>query len=128
MQLMLFKYFNGKYGSTDVYIGDDVRRVITRFSRKNMEANTPLLMLLHRVSREKSASPAQISLAWMLHKWDFLSPIPGMRRIERLKENFGAADVIFTDREFGCFEEELAGIEIYGNRTDEDIARLKEMI
>lgn len=121
-------FLSGQYTSRDVYTGDDVRRVITRFSKENMDANQPLLDLLHRFADDKGATPAQISLAWMLHKWDFLAPIPGMRKVERMKENFGAVDVTLTDAEFQQLEAELARIEIHGNRTDEDIFKLKDMI
>ena len=59
-------FLSGKYQKTDVYTGDDVRRVITRFAPENMEANQPLLFLLQRSAEQKHATPAQISLAWML--------------------------------------------------------------
>lgn len=121
-------FLSGRYTSRDSYTGDDVRRVITRFSKENMDANQPLLDLLRRFAEAKQATPAQISLAWMLHKWDFLVPIPGMRKAERIKENFGATDIVLTDSEFEALEQALAQVRIYGNRTDEDIARLKDMI
>lgn len=120
-------FLSGKYTSKDTYTGDDVRRVITRFSKENMDANQPLLELLHRFAEDKGATPAQISLAWMLHKWDFLVPIPGMRKVERMEENFGAAKVTLTSVEFEQLEAELEKIQIYGNRTDEDIMKLKDM-
>ena len=120
-------FLSGKYTNRSTYSGDDVRRVITRFSKENVEANQPLLDLLHKVAAAKNATPAQISLAWMLHKKDFIVPIPGMRRDERIIENLGAADVELTDKEFEQIEAELAKIEIHGNRTDEDIAKLKDM-
>lgn len=69
-------------------------------------------------------TPAQISLAWMLHKYDFLVPIPGSRKSERIIENLGATDVRLTEEEFGGIEAELSKITIHGNRTDEDIAKL----
>jgi len=72
-------------------------------------------------------TPAQISLAWMLHKKDFIVPIPGARKAERIQENLSAADVELTDNEFNQIEAELAKIEIHGNRTDEDIAKLRYM-
>lgn len=120
-------FLSGKYTRDDTYTGDDVRRVITRFSRENVDANQPLLELLRRFAKQKNATPAQISLAWMLHKKEFIVPIPGMRKIERLEENFGSADLILTEAEFQNIEEELGKIKIYGNRTDEDIARLGDM-
>lgn len=117
-------FLSGKYTSGQEYKGDDVRRVITRFEKENMEANQPLLDLLRLFAQEKNVTSAQISLAWMLHKYDFLVPIPGSRKIERIIENLGAADVVLTKEEFAKIEAELSKIEIYGNRTDEDIAKL----
>ena len=120
-------FLSDKYQKTDVYTGDDVRRVITRFAPENMEANQPLLFLLQRSAEQKHATPAQISLAWMLQKYSFVVPIPGMRKEERLKENFGAADIELTEEEFQQLERALSQIKIHGNRTDEDIAKLRDI-
>ena len=83
-----------------------------------------LHLLLEEFAALKNATPAQVSLAWMLHKRDFIVPIPGMRKEARILENLGAADVELSDSEFEKIETELAKIKIYGNRTDEDIAKL----
>ena len=118
-------FLSGKVTANDAYIGDDVRRVITRFDKDNIRRNQPLLDLLTAFAKEKGSTPAQISLAWMLHKNEFIVPIPGSRNIERIKENLGAADIELTEEEFERIEVELAKIEIHGNRTDEDIAKLR---
>lgn len=118
-------FLSGKYNKDTVYSGDDVRRVITRFDKDNVAANQPLVDMLQEFAERKGATPAQISLAWMLHKEDFIVPIPGMRKDERVKENLGAADVELTDEEYRLLEAELGKIEIHGNRTDEDIAKLR---
>jgi aryl-alcohol dehydrogenase-like predicted oxidoreductase len=119
-------FLSGKVGAGDTYQGDDVRRVITRFEAGNVLANQPLVRLLQRLAEEKRATPAQLSLAWMLAKWPFVTPIPGARTAGRIEENLGAADVEFTAGELGRMEQELARIPIHGNRTDEDIARLRQ--
>jgi len=119
-------FLSGKVTATDTYTGDDVRRVITRFQEDNIRANQPLLDLLTDIAKEQGATLAQISLAWMLHK-KFIVPIPGMRKLERIEENLGAADVELTDDEVARIEAALAKIEIHGNRTDEDIAKLRSM-
>ena len=117
-------FLSGKYTEKTEYSGDDVRRVITRFSKENVAANQPLLDLLQRFAREKGATPAQISLAWILRKGDFIVPIPGMRKEERVRENLAAADITLTDAEFAALEKALDGITIHGNRTDKDIEKL----
>lgn len=103
------------------YVGDDVRRGITRFAEENVRANQPLLDMLDEFAERKGATKAQIALAWMLEKYDFIVPIPGSRKVERLAENLGAAEVSLTMDERARLEDALATIEIHGNRTDEDI-------
>lgn len=105
----------------DVFTGDDVRRTITRYREDNMRANLPLAELIIKFAEEKGVTPAQISLAWMLHKKPFIVPIPGTKSLSRLKENIGAVEVSLTDGEFERLETELSKIKIHGNRTDEDI-------
>lgn len=117
-------FLSGKYGKYSKYEGDDVRRVITRFAPENVAANQPLLDLLHGIADLKHATPAQISLAWMLKKAPYIVPIPGMRSEARIKENLGAADIGLTDKEYEEIKKALAKITIHGNRTDEDIAKL----
>ena len=117
-------FLSGKYNKNTQYKGDDVRRVITRFNPEIVEKNQPLLDLLNEVENKKGITHAQISLAWMLHKYPNVVPIPGMRKDERVIENLGAADVILTDEEFKNIEKELNKITVYGNRTDEDIHKL----
>lgn len=121
-------FLSGRYGRGDVYTGDDVRRVITRFTAENMDANRPLIDMLDAFAAEKGATKAQIALAWMLKKADYIVPIPGMRKLERIGENLGAAEVELSDGDMRRLEDALAQITIHGNRTDEDITKLKHMI
>src|SRR5699024_3516666 len=58
-------FLSGKVDTNTKYKGMDARRVLTRFDKDNMIANQPLLDLLHQFAKEKKATPAQISLAWM---------------------------------------------------------------
>lgn len=117
-------FLSGKYDKDTKFTGDDVRRVITRYRRENMEANQPLLALLWAYAAEKRATPAQLALAWLLHKKDFIVPIPGMRKDERLAENFGAADVALLPEELAEIDKALGKIAIHGDRKDSDIVKL----
>lgn len=119
-------FLSGKYAPKEQseYVGDDVRRGITRYNKANMEANEPLLELLDQVAAKKGATKAQIALAWMLDRHDFVVPIPGARRLDRLQENLGAAVVRLSASELEALDDALATIEIHGDRTDEDIQAL----
>ena len=117
-------FLSGKYDKDTKFTGDDVRRVITRYNRENMEANQPLLDLLRAYAAEKRATPAQLALAWLLHKKDFIVPIPGMRKDERLAENFGAADVALSPEELAEIDKALGKLAIHGDRKDSDIVKL----
>ena len=117
-------FLSGKYSSKNEFKGNDVRRVITRFNKENMDANQPLLDMIHKFAAEKSVTPAQIALAWVLAGGDFIVPIPGMRKEERIKENLGAADVVLTAKEYAVLNEELSKIKIHGNRDGKDIKKL----
>lgn len=120
-------FLSGKMNPETQYTGIDARRVITRFNKDNMMANQPLLDLIHQFATTKHATPAQISLAWMLHKKDFIVPIPGSRNPERMVENLRAADVTLTDAEYAEIGAELNKIKIHGNRADEDLAKLRTL-
>ncbi len=118
---------SGKIKSNTEFKGDDVRRTITRYSKENIDKNQPVVDLVKKFAAEKNATPAQISLAWVMHK-DFIVPIPGMRKDARIRENLGAADVTLTDSEYKQLTDELNKLEIFGDRKDEDIAKLGSMV
>lgn len=114
-------FLSGRITEGQKYEGDDVRRSISRYTDENIRANRRLLDLLREYAARHAATPAQISLAWMLEKKPFIVPIPGSRKEERILENLGATGVELTADEFAEIEAALAQIEIHGNRTDEDI-------
>lgn len=115
-------FLSGKYRHA-TFEGDDVRRVITRYTEENMQANAVLLDLINRYAEAKHCTAAQISLAWVMHS-PHVVPIPGMRSDTRILENLRAAEVSLTADEYAAMNEALSRITIHGNRTDEDIARL----
>jgi len=117
-------FLSGKYTAKDTFGKNDLRTVITRFNKENMTANQPLLDLIAKYAGEKKCTSAQIALAWVLKGGDFIVPIPGMRKEERIKENLGAADIELTDAEYASLNEELNKLTIYGDRDSKDIAKL----
>lgn len=77
----------------------DYRATMPQFQPDSYEKNRSLFSLIDRLAQEKSATPAQVSLAWMLCKKPWIVPIPGTRKPDRLQENAGATDVVLTDEE-----------------------------
>lgn len=120
-------FLSGETKADAEYPGFDFRRVLTRFSRENVLANLPLVDLLQRFAAEKEVSPAQLSLAWILHKSPSLVPIPGARSEKRIKENYDAGQISFTKAEFAALEAELVKIEIHGDRSVADLAKMYEI-
>lgn len=90
--------------------GTDYRSTMPQFQKDAMEQNQELLNLLRHTAEEKNATPAQISLAWMLCKKPFIIPIPGTRKPERLQENAGAADIKLTEQEIQSLDTALDNV------------------
>ena len=95
---------------------DDVRNWVPQLSRRNIGGNQPIVEMLKGFAEKKSATPAQISLAWMLHKYPNVVPIPGSKNKERIIENLDSANVELTDEEFTAMEDALNGLKVYGHR------------
>ncbi len=95
---------------------DDVRNWVPQLSRSNIEGNQPIVEMLKDFAAKKNATPAQISLAWMLHKYPNVVPIPGSKNKERIIENLDSANVELTDEEFTALEDALNGLTVYGHR------------
>ena len=91
---------SGRYSPASCFeAGTDYRATMPQFQPDSYEKNRSLFSLISRIATEKSATPAQISLAWMLCKRPWIVPIPGTRKSDRLLENAGAADIILSDDE-----------------------------
>lgn len=95
---------------------DDVRMFVPQLQKDNIEANQPVIDLLNTYATLKHATNAQISMAWMLHKYPNVVPIPGSKNKERIIENLEASTVELTEEEFQSLEKALNSIRIHGHR------------
>ncbi|MCD7779310.1 MAG: aldo/keto reductase, partial [Candidatus Gastranaerophilales bacterium] len=100
-------FLSGKVTVNTKFEGDDVRKFVPQLSKENIIANQPILDILNKYSKEKNTTNAQISLAWMLHKYPNVVPIPGSKNQERILENLGAWNVELTEAEFNSLEKAL---------------------
>lgn len=85
----------------------DFRSSMPQFTKEGVEQNADLLDLIQTKAKEKDATPAQISLAWMLAKRPYIVPIPGSRKLSRLQENLGAAEIALTKEEVAQIDDAL---------------------
>lgn len=85
----------------------DYRSNMPQFTAEAMDQNQDLFLLLNTLAQQKGATPAQLSMAWMLCKKSWIVPIPGTRKLERLKENAGAADVVLMPSEVSALDKIL---------------------
>ncbi len=94
----------------------DFRSQIPRFNPENLQHNMQLVEYVEDLAKEKNVTPAQIALGWLLTQKPWIVPIPGTKKITRVQENIGGADVVFTDEELAKIREKLNSIEIMGAR------------
>ena len=106
-------FLSGRYRQDSVFEkGTDYRSNMPQYTEEGFEKSRELLELLNNLAEEKGATPAQISLAWMLCKKPFIIPIPGSRKPERLKENIGAAEILLTEQEIAAIDGRLDHMEL----------------
>jgi aryl-alcohol dehydrogenase-like predicted oxidoreductase len=98
----------------------DMRSRFPRFSPENIAANMPIVDLVRRFAEKKNATPAQISLAWVLAQKPFIVPIPGTRNRDHLDENLGAINVQLTPADLHEIDTALSAIEVHGGRMNEE--------
>lgn len=98
----------------------DYRNKMPQYRDESFDANRELLELVRNLANEKNATPAQISLAWMINKKPYIVPIPGSRKAERVKENLESANIDLTAEEVAEIDKCLERIpmsEVFGGST-----------
>ncbi|HXN84873.1 MAG TPA: aldo/keto reductase [Candidatus Binataceae bacterium] len=85
---------------------NDVRRTISpRFAVDNMASNLKVVDRVIAIAKEKSITPSQLALAWVLAKGKDFAPIPGTKRRTYLEENVGATKVQLSKSDLARIEE-----------------------
>src|SRR5215213_4316633 len=105
--------------STTFDAGNDIRSTIPRFTPQALQHNQAVVDLLASIARRNGATPGQIALAWLLAQKPWIVPIPGTRKLHRLEENIGAADVQLSPDELTEIEDAASEIQVQGGRYNE---------
>jgi aryl-alcohol dehydrogenase-like predicted oxidoreductase len=109
-------YLTGKVASTSSFGASDFRAGSPRFTPEAMKANEVVVDAIEELAAAKGATAAQVALAWLLARGPNIVPIFGTRRLDRVQENLGAAEVSFSDQDMAAIEARLALIEVTGER------------
>jgi len=92
-------FLTGRFTKPEDFDADDWRRRNPRFAEDAMKNNRTILDAVERIARRRSATLAQVALAWTLAQAPVVIPIPGTRKIERLEENAKAAELTLSSEE-----------------------------
>lgn len=114
-------FLTGRYGKGQHFNpATDYRAAMPQFTDEAVDQNAALLKLLNDMAVEKHATPAQISLAWMLCKRPWIVPIPGTRKEDRMTENAGAARIKLSSDEVDALDRALDSMKmsaVFGGTT-----------
>jgi aryl-alcohol dehydrogenase-like predicted oxidoreductase len=113
--------------ATSFDASNDIRSTIPRFTPEALQHNQAVVDLLASIAERKGATPGQIALAWLLAQKPWIVPIPGTRKLHRLQENIGAADVELSAEELGEIEQAASKIEVQGGRYSEAAERMTNL-
>ncbi|MBR2810570.1 MAG: aldo/keto reductase [Solobacterium sp.] len=101
-------FLTGAYNPDTKFEGSqDYRTNMPQYTEEGYAKAKGLLDLLAKMSEEKNCTRAQLSLAWMINKKPYIVPIPGSRKIERLKANFEAGNIILSKEEIAAIDARL---------------------
>ncbi|MNG05040.1 putative oxidoreductase YdbC [compost metagenome] len=120
-------FLTGAIDENTRFAQGDFRSLTNRFSPENLPKNMALVNLLKKWSVAKEATPAQISLAWLLAQKPFIVPIPGTTQMAHMLENSAAASVKFSVADWQQFNQELNAITISGDRLPEFVLQFSKV-
>jgi aryl-alcohol dehydrogenase-like predicted oxidoreductase len=109
-------FLTGKIDESTRFDSTDFRNSVPRFSPEARKANQSLVALTGEMAARKSATPAQIALAWLLAQKPWIVPIPGTTKLQRLEENLGGAAFELSGDDLREIGDALAGVQVQGDR------------
>jgi aryl-alcohol dehydrogenase-like predicted oxidoreductase len=114
-------FLTGAIDDNTRFADGDIRKVESRFAPDNLPHNLALVKLLKTWAERKGATPAQISLAWLMAQKPWIVPIPGTTQMAHMLENIGAANVRFTPAEAAELNRSVAAIQVRGARLPDAV-------
>ena len=117
-------FLTGTVDATTEFSQEDIRARLPRFTVEAREANLALVDRVRAVAERNGATPGQIALAWLLAQRPSLVPIPGTRRLSRLDENLGSAELTLTADDLAELDQASTEVKVVGDRYPESMQRM----
>lgn len=117
-------FLTGKIDENTKFDPTDFRNIVPRFTPEARKANMVLVDLVKGVAERKSATPAQIALAWLLVQKPWIVPIPGTTKLHRLQENLGALNVELTEEDLRHIDKGASALNLEGARLPEAVLKM----
>jgi aryl-alcohol dehydrogenase-like predicted oxidoreductase len=114
-------FLTGAIDEDTTFDSGDNRNSLPRFTIEAREANQALVVRLRAIGERTSATPAQLALAWLLAQANWIVPIPGTTKINRLHENLRATSAELTDDELAEIGQVASEVEIVGDRYPSEL-------
>ena len=118
-------FLTGKMDDKTTFDSTDFRSRLPRFTPDALKANQALVDLLGTIAERKNATPAQIALAWLLAQKQWIVPIPGTTKLNRLEENIGAVSIELTPDDLREIDDAASKITVEGARYPEALEKLR---
>jgi aryl-alcohol dehydrogenase-like predicted oxidoreductase len=116
-------FLTGTIDEKTTFVSSDFRNIVPRFTPEARKSNLALVDMLRTIAERKTATPAQIALAWLLARKPWIVPIPGTTKLARLEENIGAATIRLTAEDLRGIESAASHITIQGARYPEHLEK-----
>lgn len=104
-------YLTGKMDGNTTFIEGDFRNRLPRFASEEMKNNMFLVEVIKQVAQNNNATPAQVSLAWILKQRPYIVPIPGTTKLSRLEENMGSLTLSLSPEDLKTIDEAASKIQ-----------------
>ncbi len=116
-------FLTGTIDEKTTFVNSDFRNIVPRFTPDARKANQTIVDVLRKIAEKKQATPAQVTLAWLLAQQPWIAPIPGTTKLARLDENLGAVAIRLTSDDLREIESAASHITIQGARYPEHLEK-----
>jgi len=116
-------FLAGTIDDNTKFDSSDFRNTQPRFAPDARKTNQALILQLREIAQQKGATLAQIALAWVLAKKEWIVPIPGTTKQHRVEENIGSLDLALSADDLRSIEDAVSSVPVEGARYSEKMQR-----